>query len=82
LCQVEKLALALLVLWVLADYTYDPIAVDDFALNANLFYRCTDLHFFLPFSPHPILIARANDDASDIPSGAKAPIRLRQLRHD
>ena len=45
-----KLALALLVLCVLADHPDHTAASNDLALDANLFYRCTDLHCLLPFS--------------------------------
>ena len=47
-CQ-ARLALALLVLCVFADHPDDSLAGDDLALDANLFDRCTDLHFLLPF---------------------------------
>ncbi len=44
-CQ-ALLALALLVLCVFADHPDHSLAGDDLALDANLLYRCTDLHLF------------------------------------
>ena len=50
-----RLALALLVLCVFADHTDHPAAVDDLALDANLFHRCSDFHLLLPFLQLPAI---------------------------
>lgn len=39
------LALSLLVFWVFTDYSDASLSLNDFALFANRFYRCSDLHF-------------------------------------
>jgi hypothetical protein len=40
----EKSALALFVFRVDANHPHHTFAMDDLALVANLFYRCSDLH--------------------------------------
>lgn len=52
-----RLALTLLVLCVLANHPNDTAAGDDLALDANLLYRCTDLHDCCP-SPRTRTAAR------------------------
>jgi hypothetical protein len=41
-------ALSLLMLRVLADDTHGPVAADDLAVAADLFYRSPDFHDFSP----------------------------------
>jgi hypothetical protein len=47
-----RLTLALLVLGVFADDADDTLAMDDLALVADRFYRCTDLHWYFPSVAH------------------------------